>query len=174
MRKPLLLVFAVLVGLVALYAAAGYLVLPGYVRQRLVAESERLGYPLRLEAVRIDPFRLKVELRGAEVAIGDEMRIAAPRVHADLKLASLLARDLLPQHVSLSEAVVELADSRIQPIHLDLTKQPGGYRVASDGPLSLKGNLALTPLRLDAEADLSGLPLAAAQPWLSRLARLEI
>ncbi|HEV7476193.1 MAG TPA: DUF748 domain-containing protein [Burkholderiales bacterium] len=174
MRKPLLLLSVTVLVLVGLYAAAGYWLLPGYVRQRLVAEAERLGYPLRLEAVRVDPFRLNVELKGAELAISDEARVIAPRVRADLKLASLLARDFLPRRVSLSGGVVELADSRIQPLQATLTRQPGGYRIASDGALSLQGDLVLAPLRLDAEVSASAVPLAAAQPWVSRLARLEL
>jgi outer membrane protein OmpA-like peptidoglycan-associated protein len=174
MRKPLLLLSVTVLVLVGLYAAAGYWLLPGYVRQRLVAEAERLGYPLRLEAVRVDPFRLNVELKGAELAISDEARVIAPRVRADLKLASLLARDFLPRRVSLSGGVIELADSRIQPLEATLTRQPGGYRIASDGALSLQGDLVLAPLRLDAEVSASAVPLAAAQPWVSRLARLEL
>ena len=174
MRKPLLLLSAVVLALVGLYAAAGYWLLPGYVRQRLVAEADRLGYPLRLEAVRVDPFRLDVELKGAELAISDEVRVTAPRVQADLRLAALLARDFLPRRVSLSAGTVELADNRIQPLQVTLTRQPSGYRIASDGALSLQGSLELAPVRLDAEVSASAVPLAAAQPWVARLARLEL
>src|SRR4051812_9783326 len=127
MRKPLLLVSAALLVLAALYAAAGYWLLPGYVRQHLVAEAARRGYELKLEAVRTDPFRLDAELLGAELRLTDDVRVLARRVHADLRLAWLLARDLLPERIGLTEGSVEVADSRIQPIAAPLTRQQDGY-----------------------------------------------
>jgi hypothetical protein len=174
MRKPLLLLSAAFVVLAALYAAAGYWLLPGYLRQHLVAEAARRGYELKLEVVRTDPFRLRAELVGAELTVTDDVRVLARRVQADLRLASLLSRDLLPERIVLTEGSVEVAHSRIQPIAATLTRQPGGYRVVTEGALAMQGDLALEPLKLDATVAASGVPLAAAQPWLARLARAEI
>jgi hypothetical protein len=174
MRKPLLLLSAALLALAALYAAAGYWLLPGYVRQHLVAEAASRGYELKLEAVRTDPFRLSAELLGAELALAEDLRVHARKVLIDLRLASLLARDWLPQRISLVEASIDLADSRIQPIGATLDREPAGYRIVSEGVISMQGDLVLAPLKLDATLAASGLPLAAAQPWLSRLARVEI
>jgi hypothetical protein len=174
MRKPLLLLFAVFLTLAGLYAAAGYWLLPGYLEKRLVAEAARLGYQLRLRAVRTDPFRLNVELEGAELALDKDLRLSADRVQASLKLASLISRDFLPERISLARGAIDMADSRIQPIQLELARQPGGYRVAADGVVSVQGAVELSPLKLDAEVQASGLPLAAAQPWLSRVALVEL
>jgi len=174
MRKPLLLLSAAVLALAALYAAAGYWLLPGYLRQQLVAEAARLGHELKLEAVRTDPFRLSAELQGAELTLTEDVRVSARRVRVELKLASLLSKDLLPERISLAGGAVELADSRIQPIEATLVRQAGGYRVAADGALSLQGSLALAPLSLDATVAASELPLAAAQPWISQLARVEL
>src|SRR4051794_25048757 len=107
MRKPLLLLCAAFVVLAALYAAAGYWLLPGYLRQHLVAEAARRGYELKLEVVRTDPFRLRAELVGAELTVTDDVRVLARRVQADLRLASLLSRDLLPERIVLTEGSVE-------------------------------------------------------------------
>jgi hypothetical protein len=176
MRKPLLLISAVVLALAGLYAAAGYWLLPGYLQQRLVAEAARVGLELRIGAVRTDPFRLSVELERAELVVAEDLRVLAQRVHADLKLASLLSRDLLPERISLSAGAVDVADSRIQPIQATLVRQSarGEYRVTADGALSVQGNVALAPLKFDAQLSASGLPLAAAQPWLARAARLEL
>jgi hypothetical protein len=175
MRKPLLLLSAVLIALAGLYAAAGYWLLPGYVSERLVAEAARLGYELRLGAVRTDPFRLRVELQDAQLAVAENIDVSAQRVRAHLRLGSLLARDFLPQRVVLSRGAVDLADARIEPVELALLRQPDGtYRVTAGGPLSLQGSLALSPLRFDAEVSASDLPLAAVQPWIEQVARLNV
>jgi hypothetical protein len=160
MRKPLLLLSAALLALAALYAAAGYWLLPGYVRQHLVAEAASRGYELKLEAVRTDPFRLSAELLGAELALAEDLRVHARKVLIDLRLASLLARDWLPQRISLVEASIDLADSRIQPIGATLDREPAGYRIVSEGVISMQGDLVLAPLKLDATLAASGLPLA--------------
>lgn len=175
MRKPLLLLSAVLIALAGLYAVAGYWLLPGYVSERLIAEAARLGYPLRIAAVRTDPFRLRVELQEVQLEVSKDLGISAHRVRADLELASLLARDLLPRRVLLSRGAVDLADTRIEPVELALLRQPDGtYRVTAEGPVSLQGSLALAPLRFDAEVSASDLPLAAVQPWIEQVARLDV
>jgi hypothetical protein len=175
MRKPLLLLSAVLIALAGLYAAAGYWLLPGYVSERLVAEAARLGYQLRIAAVRTDPFRLRVDLEGAQLAVAENVEVSAQRVRAHLKLAALLAKDILPQRVVLSRGAVDLADTRIAPLELALLRQPDGtYRVTAEGAVSLQGSLALAPLRFDAEVSASDLPLAAVQPWIEQVARLDV
>jgi hypothetical protein len=175
MRRSLLLLSASLVALAGLYAAAGYWLLPGYVSERLVAEAERLGYELRLGAVRTDPFRLRVDLEDAKLALAGNVDVTARQVRAHLRLASLLARDFLPQRVTLSHGAVDLADSRIEPVALDLQRQPDAtYRITARGPVSLQGSVALAPLRFDAEVIASDLPLTAVQPWIEQVARLDV
>jgi hypothetical protein len=174
MRRPLLLLGFVLLALGGLYAAAGYWLLPGYVSERLIAEAARLGYELRIAAVRTDPFRLRVELRDAQLALTENLSVSAPRVRAELRLASLLARDLVPQRIVLADGAVDVGDTRIRPLQLALQRQPDGYRVELRGPVAAQGELALSPLRLEAEVSAADLPLAAAQPWLNPLARVEL
>lgn len=174
MRRPLLLLPAFLLALAALYAAAGYWLLPGYVEDRLVAEAARLGYDLRMARVRVDPFRLNVEAEDAELAVAGRGHLSARRVRADLRLASLLSRDWLPERISLPHAALEVAEHRIEPLEAAFDRRPGGYRVAVSGALELQGALDLQPLMLDAEVVASHLPLAAVQPWLGEVARLEV
>jgi hypothetical protein len=174
MRRSLLLLGFVLAALAGLYAAAGYWLLPRYLEKRLVAEASRLGYELRLRAIHADPFRLTVELEGAELVVAKDARVLAGRVRADLKLASLLSKDVLPERVTVSRGAVELADTRIQPLDATLSRQAGGYRIASAGAVSLQGSLVLQPFGLEADVAASGLPLAAAQPWIAPLARVEL
>src|SRR5688572_28872469 len=151
MRRPLLLLGLVFLVLGGLYAAAGYWLLPRYVSERLIAEAARLGYELRIAAVRTDPFRLRVELRDAQLAVAENLTVSAPRVRAQLSLSSLLARDFVPQRIALSDGAVDAGDNRIRPLQLALQRQPGRYRVALQGPVAAQGELSLSPLRLEAD-----------------------
>jgi hypothetical protein len=173
MRRPLLLLGSALLALTGLYAAAGYWLLPGYLERRLVAEAARLGYPLRIAAVRTDPFRLRAELQGAELSLAPDVLVRAD-VGARMDLARIVSGDRLPERLSLSGASVDLSGRRVGPASIELTRLPDGYRVAADGAVAAHGSLRLAPLALDLEVRTAGLPLAAAQPWLARLAHLEL
>jgi len=92
MRRTLL-VGAALALLVALYAALGYWVAPGYVRQALAGLAADRGLLLDVAVVRTDPFALRAELD--EVAFrgpSGQVFARAERASADVAWASVAAR----------------------------------------------------------------------------------
>ena len=81
---------AVIALLVVLYAAAGTWLAPRFAREALVEQAHRQGLELRMEAVRTNPFALRIDLDGLDVRTQQGMQVAtARRVTADLAWASL-------------------------------------------------------------------------------------
>ena len=123
MRRTLVLA-AVLGGLVALYAALGYWVAPGYVRQALADLAADRGLLLDLAIVRIDPFALRMELeqvglRGPKGAVFAR----AERASADLAWASLWRRGWIVQHVQLTSPQIEIGE--LPPLNAAPGESPG-------------------------------------------------
>src|SRR5688500_1590260 len=108
--------------LVALYAALGYWVAPGYVREALARLAADRGLTLDLATVRTDPFALRVELKG--VALRDpEGRIFAQAAgaSADLAWASLWRRGWI------------VDEARLTAAHIDLGRLPAAQSTPSGG-----------------------------------------
>lgn len=117
-------VAAALAVLVALYAALGYWVAPGYVRQALADLAADRGLVLDLAIVRTDPFALRVELE--EVGLrGPEGRVfaRAERAAADLAWASLWRRGWIVQHVHLASLQIEIGE--LPPLNAAAGESPG-------------------------------------------------
>lgn len=95
--------------LLALYAALGYWMAPGYVREALAGLAADHGLTLDLTAVRTDPFALRVELEGVALR-GPEGRVFAQAAGAaaDLAWASLWRRGWIVDEARLAAPQVEL------------------------------------------------------------------
>src|SRR5688572_25721072 len=105
-------IFAVAVALtllLALYAALGYWMAPGYVREALAGLAADRGLTLDLTTVRTDPFALRVELEGAALR-GPEGRVFAQAAgaSADLAWASLWRRGWIVDEARLAAPHIEL------------------------------------------------------------------
>src|SRR5688500_10038395 len=96
--------------LVLLYAAAGHWLAPRFVRAALVERAQRLGFELRIEAVRTDPFAFSVALQGIELLGADgRVRGAAHSAHADVAWASLWRPAWIVQRAELRQPRVEVS-----------------------------------------------------------------
>ena len=105
-------IFAVAIALgllLALYAALGYWMAPGYVREALAGLAADRGLTLDLTAVRTDPFALRVELEGVALR-GPEGRVfaQAAAASADLAWASLWRRGWIVDEARLAAPQIEL------------------------------------------------------------------
>ncbi len=93
MRRKLLIGTAAVALAVALYAAAGYWLAPGYLRDTLTQLAAEHGYTLELSRVRTRPFALSAELDGIVLRAADGRVVAAlEKASADLAPASLWRR----------------------------------------------------------------------------------
>jgi hypothetical protein len=109
MMRRTLLVGAALALLVALYAALGYWVAPGYVRQALAGLAADRGLLLDVAVVRTDPFALRAELD--EVAFrgpSGQVFARAERASADVAWASLWRRGWILERVHLAAPQIEI------------------------------------------------------------------
>jgi len=89
-------VLSVAVLLLVLYAAAGYWLAPGYLRETLTGLAAEHGYTLELAKVRTNPFALRAELHGIVLRAADGRVVAdAETASADLAWASLWRRGWL-------------------------------------------------------------------------------
>ena len=93
----------------ALYAALGYWMAPGYVREALAGLAADRGLTLDLTAVRTDPFALRVELEGVALR-GPDGRVFAQAAgaSADLAWASLWHRAWIVDEARLAAPQIEL------------------------------------------------------------------
>lgn len=136
-RRHLWIALGVLVLLLALYAIAGFVVLPWWVQNRLPERVEaQTGLVLNMESVRANPFFIAAEMRGVSLAPRDEPPIlSAHSASADLSLASLFARAWV------------IDELRVDGAHVRLPRAPGG---GFELPLADRGNAE------QAESDDSG------------------
>ena len=105
-------IFAVAIALallLALYAALGYWMAPGYVREALAGLAADRGLTLDLTTVRTDPFALRVELEGVALR-GPQGRVFAQAAgaSADLAWASLWRRGWIVDEARLAAPQIEL------------------------------------------------------------------
>ena len=93
----------------ALYAALGYWMAPGYVREALAGLAADRGLTLDLTAVRTDPFALRVELEGVALR-GPDGRVFAQAAGASANLAwaSLWHRAWIVDEARLAAPQIEL------------------------------------------------------------------
>ncbi len=109
LRKKLIIGGAVLVLLVALYAAAGYWIAPGYVREALAEAAQARGLVLEMTSVETKPFALRVELGGIALRGPKGHTFAeAERASADLAWASLWRRGWIVDSVHIVSPDVAL------------------------------------------------------------------
>src|SRR5688572_2449681 len=109
MRRRILAVAIALGLLVALYAALGYWMAPGYVREALAGLAADRGLTLDLTTVRTDPFALRVELEGVALRGPEGQLFAhAAGASADLAWASLWRRGWIVGEVRLAAPHIEL------------------------------------------------------------------
>jgi hypothetical protein len=109
MKRKALVALAAVAVLVALYAAAGYWLAPGYVREALTEFAASRRLTLDLAEVRTRPFELRVELE--DVALrGPQGRVfvQAHSASADLAWASLWRRGWIFEQVRVIAPEVEL------------------------------------------------------------------
>lgn len=107
MRRGLLIGGAAVAGLVAVYAAAGYWLAPGFLHARLVDAARQAGLDLRIEKVSTHPFALAVELHDVGLSTLEGKRLLyVQRALADLSAASLFHRRWIAQKVALEEPVL--------------------------------------------------------------------
>jgi hypothetical protein len=144
---------AIVALLVVLYAAAGTWLAPRYARDVLVEQARRQGLELRMEAVRTNPFALRIELDGVELRTQQGAQVGTVRrAMADLAWSSLWVPQWVVQRVTVE-----------QP---HLKALPAGGEAGSGDRLPLRvqqitvtdGALTLDPLKLVAiNLDVRGL-----------------
>lgn len=107
-RKLLLISLGALVALVAAYAVFGYHFAPLILRKQAVAwVRQAYDRELTLGEVRIDPFRLKLEIRDLRLPDADgEMLLGATRFLVDLQLSSLWHRAFVFRAIELDQPMV--------------------------------------------------------------------
>ena len=138
MRRRIFAVAIALGLLVALYAALGYWVAPGYVREALAGLAADRGLVLDLTTVRTNPFALRVELEGVALR-GPEGQVFAHAAgaSADLAWSSLWRRGWI------------VDEARLAAPHIELGKIPALQSAPSNGAAA--GPTALTVRQLTIE-----------------------
>ena len=107
-KKALWAALGIPLALVAAYAALGYWVAPGVLRERLVELAAGRHLSLTLDAVRVDPFSLRVRLEGVELrGPKGELFAAAGGANADVAWASIRERRWIVERLSLRTPQVE-------------------------------------------------------------------
>jgi hypothetical protein len=167
-RKRLLAAAAVLVLLVVLYAAAGYWIAPGYVREALAEAAQQRGLMLELTSVRTNPFTLRVEL--------EELALRGPELHtfaraagasADLAWSSLWRRGWIVDELRIDGPEVALGKLPEARPAADAGSEGGALAVTVRNLIVENGTLRYAPAELALEAislraqDLSTLDAAA-------------
>jgi len=106
-RRGLLIGAAAVAALVAIYAAAGYWLAPGFLHNRLIDAARQAGFHLRIEKVSTHPFALSVELHDVQMSTVEGKRLFyVQRAVADLSAASLFRRRWILQSVALDQPVL--------------------------------------------------------------------
>ena len=129
LRKKLIIGGAVLVLLVALYAAAGYWIAPGYVREALAEAAQARGLVLEMTSVETKPFALRVELGGIALRGPKGHTFAeAERASADLAWASLWRRGWIVDSVHIVSPDVALG--KLPEVEAAASSRGEGERLA--------------------------------------------
>lgn len=106
-RRTLAVVAAVLLVLVALHAALGYLVAPRLIRSTLVERAAAAGLELRFGAIATHPFSLAADAHDVQLSTRDGHRlVSAHRASVDLSASSLWRRAWVLERVSLEAPVL--------------------------------------------------------------------
>jgi len=106
-KRRLLVGVSIVAALVALYAAAGYWLAPGLVRDALIDRAREAGFDLRIGKVSTHPFALSLELHDVRLSTLEGKRIGyVQRAAADLAATSLFHRRWIVQRVALDQPVL--------------------------------------------------------------------
>lgn len=105
-RRRLVFVAAMLL---ALYAVAGFFIIPAIARPRLETMlSELVGMPVKIGSVSFNPFDLSASVRKVELDDGGSPVIAFEELYADVRALSLLRLDVALDSVHLQAPDVRL------------------------------------------------------------------
>lgn len=120
---------ALVAGLVGLYALLGFQVAPGIVRdQARKFVQENYGRELAVRAVRVQPFKLQLEVRDLTLPDADGTpMVAFARLFVDFELASLWRRAFVFKDVTLDSLHVRTVvrpDGRVNLADLALEEEP--------------------------------------------------
>jgi hypothetical protein len=162
---------AVIALLVVLYAAAGTWLAPRFAREALVEQAHRQGLELRMEAVRTNPFALRIDLDGLDVRTQQGMQVAtARRVTADLAWASLWEPQWVVQRITLEQPHLKAlpGGGSAEPKRAEKTPLRVQQIQIVDGALTVDA-LQLVAINVDVH-DLAAYRLAANTPDGGKLA----
>jgi hypothetical protein len=151
MRRKLLAAAGVAVLVVALYAAAGYWLAPGYVREALADAARERGLALEVTAVRTKPFALRVELE--EIALrgpGRQSFATAASASAELAWASLWRRGWIVEELRLRSP--DLALGALPPLEAGGGEGGRGVALTIQALIVENGTLRYAPRDLVIEA----------------------
>lgn len=144
----------VLALLVALYAAVGYWIAPGYVREALAEAAQSRGLALEMTTVRTKPFALRVELGGIALRGLEGRKFAeAESASADLAWASLWRRGWIVEEARVDSPQVglgELPDTTASAA--DASGAGGPAAITIRNLIIENGNLLYAPRDLALEA----------------------
>jgi len=129
LRSKALLGLAIVAGLVGLYALLGFKVAPGIVRgQAREFVQEKYGRELAVGEVRVQPFKLQLEVRDLALPDADGApMLGFERLFVDFELASLWQRSLVFREVTIEAPrlrTVVRPDGRVNLADLALPKDP--------------------------------------------------
>lgn len=197
--RKLAIAAALVVLLVLLYAAAAHWLAPRFIRDALAREANRLQLDMRLEKVRVNPFTLEVVLQAMELRPAGgpaqlPLLVQLPRCVVDVAWASLWERAWIVQRVSIEDGRIDVVDPagrageprllQLRALALELgafstaQQRPVSVHLAASiepgGTVSAAGGLSFDPPLAELKLEVENLPLAAAQPWLSKVAALKI
>jgi hypothetical protein len=155
---------AVLALLVGLYAAAGYWLAPGYLRDALVEAARSRGLELEVASVRTQPFALRAALGGLVLSgAGGRAFAEAESVEADLAWASLWRPGWIVQELRIHSP--ELALGRLPESARPRGTSEGGQPEITIRSLRLENGRLHAPPGLALEAfELRGRDLSTLQP----------
>ena len=134
--KPFL-ALAIIAALVGLYALLGFQVAPGIVRDQAVGfVRENYGRELQIGEVRVQPFKLQLEVRDLALPDTDaQTMLGFERLFVDFELSSLWERAFVFKDVTIEAPVVRAVvrpGGSLNLGDLALPEDPGRGRVCAE------------------------------------------
>ena len=171
---------AVVALFVVAYGAAMYWLAPRILHDRLVEQARAAGVELAWSRAKINPFTLAIALEDVKLrAPKASLEAAAPSAEVKVGWATLWKRTLVIDRLSVPAGSVAWtgaghgAGLRLQSLELDVRglslvpQSQGSYEahaaIAGGGTIASQGRLSLSPLAVQGEARVAGVPLA--QLW---------
>jgi hypothetical protein len=177
-QKRLLFGTVLVLALLGVYAALGYLAAPSLVRKQLVERAAAAGYDLRVGAIATHPFLLVVDAYDVQLSTREGRPLAlARRASVDLAWSSLWRRAWVLDRVAVESGTLELPNApRLEALRLEARElatrdaQAGAFsasaNLASGGTLRTQGKVSLAPLAVSGELQLADASLAEAWHYL--------